>query len=107
MYIGTLTDVINEATIKAPERPVAGVHHYINMRERQNKVTGKSTAQHINDLHNSDNPVHRQMANVIKSGMHRALADKKKTKKLLSDKYKINARPDSRANNELLKSVGM
>ena len=32
MYTGTLVDVINEATIKAPDRAVAGVHHLINSR---------------------------------------------------------------------------
>ena len=31
MYTGTLVDVINEATIKAPDRPVANIHHRINI----------------------------------------------------------------------------
>lgn len=41
MYTGTLVDVVNEATIKAPERPVTGIHHLINARAKQAAARGK------------------------------------------------------------------
>ena len=49
MYTGTLVDVINEATIKAPDRPVAGVHHLININAA-NKGTAyqRTTAGRLN-----------------------------------------------------------
>ena len=41
MYTGTLVDVINEATIKAPDRPVAGIHHLVNARTKLAATRGK------------------------------------------------------------------
>ena len=36
MYIGSLVDVINEATIKAPDARVANIHHRININAANN-----------------------------------------------------------------------
>lgn len=43
MYTGTIIDVINEATIKAPDASVAGIHHVINLRDRMQKASGGLT----------------------------------------------------------------
>lgn len=41
MYTGTLVDVINETTIKAPDANVAGIHHLINSRALLAAARGK------------------------------------------------------------------
>lgn len=106
MYIGTLMDVVNEATIKAPERPVAGVHHSINLRDRLQKASGGlNTQQQLNAMR-AAGPTGKRMANIAKSGFHRALADKESTKKSLKSKFKISARPDTSVADNALKSIG-
>ena len=106
MNIGSLTNVINEATIKAPERPVAGVHHSINLRDRLQKASGGlNTQQQLNALR-TRGAVGQKMANIAKSGMHRALADKETTKKLLRSKFKISARPEASIADKTLKGMG-
>ena len=106
MYTGTLVDVVNEATIKAPDRPVAGVHHSINLRDRLQKASGGlNTQQQLNAMRASG-VTGQRMANIAKSGFHRALADKEATKKTLHSKFKISARPDVSVADKALKSIG-
>lgn len=106
MYTGTLVDVINEATIKAPDRPVAGVHHSINLRDRLSKASGGlNTQQQLNAMR-AGGATSQRMANVAKSGLHRALADKEATKKALRSRFKISARPDTSSVDKALKGIG-
>lgn len=106
MYTGTLVDVINEATIKAPDRPVAGVHHSINLRDRLQKASGGlNTQQQLNAIR-TKGAVGQRAANIAKSGMHRALADKEATQKTLRQKFKISARPETSSVDKALKGIG-
>ena len=60
MYTGTLVDVINEATIKAPDANVAGIHHRINMNAANHgTVHQRTTAGMLSGLPDRDKEAYK------------------------------------------------
>ena len=76
MYTGTLVDVINEATIKAPDSNVAGVHHSINARAAIAKRTGMNQAQRYSKENEGVKQVGRMFAGPAKAGFKATLKQK-------------------------------
>ena len=61
MYTGTLVDVINEATIKAPDRPVAHIHRFINARAADFNRTGMNQQQIMKTKPREEQNIIRQL----------------------------------------------
>ena len=87
MYTGTLVDVINEATIKAPDRPVAGVHHLINKAAEDKKKYGIVAV--LLSKNNMDDEDRAMLHRTVRTARGRALA-----KRAFSDKFKAGGAPN-------------
>ena len=83
MYTGTLVDVINEATIKAPDRAVAGIHHIINANAEDKKKYGMGAT--LISKNNMDADDRAMLHRSVGTTRGRAL-----TKRVFSDKYKAS-----------------
>lgn len=59
MYTGTLVDVINEATIKAPDANVAGIHHRININAANSGTANQRTTSGIGRLADRDKEAYK------------------------------------------------
>lgn len=67
MYTGTLVDVINEATIKAPDANVANIHHRININAANHGTPYQRTESGMSWL--SDREKERRKA-IYKGRLH-------------------------------------
>lgn len=86
MYTGTLVDVINEATIKAPDRAVAGVHHLINSHAKDKEKYGMgATLISKNNMDDEDRAMMRRMLTP---------RGKEIFKRGLKEKLKVGERPN-------------
>lgn len=61
MYTGTLADVINEATIKAPDAKVAGIHHRINLNAANHGTVYQRTESGMNRSPYKGNEAYKAM----------------------------------------------
>lgn len=94
MYTGTIIDVINEATIKAPDASVAGIHHVINLRDRMQKASGGLTRQQqLNGMRAAAGSDRQKWLDIAKKNASPRMAiDKDKTREALRSKFKLSPR---------------